>query len=559
MRHTEDLLLERLKEKQAQQQQQEQQQEEESLDLSVLHVQFEVLMAATRPVMQILTERQARGCSDAYLRTLEQLREQYCAMRLRLLLPSLKKHLQGALRFLLESLATATYDELFPAVLACSSVEELCDIRETLLLEIAAAQEASADASPLLQKLYQLTIDVQERLFFRLEVTVDAEISRYAVNPQELSKEWILQQTYPPVRRALHLVLLLLQRSSRSRESGGSSAAAAAGDPFDAACSDVLAACLVSLDAAARSVGAARLPLFSEPTGKAACAAATLPAALSAPPSNVEVSLMVSLFLIKNLTLLHDILSSYESRFVRSERQLAFPGVAGSFFQLLRLAGAAAPRNTASAGTAPSIPADEGFFAFLLPRVSETTFNAAAAIHEMLATACNDFVAAAVALKTLRERLEAFAAASRAVLPPLVGLLLPALTPEYFSEEGALLFTGAAGRGSQTSQEEEALTNVDFLLRPVVEGILSKIREVDDLLQKEAKLDSATLLAVGWSLDYAEKEKEIRELVREAAYEAFAAAKRHSAAEKLGQLESLPAPQSGVGEAAETLCRPSES
>ncbi|CDJ44646.1 hypothetical protein, conserved [Eimeria tenella] len=93
MRHTEDLLQARLKEKQ-QQQQQQQQQDEDTLDLSVLHVQFEVYMAPTKAVIQILTEKQNRGLSDAYMRTLQQLKEQYQAMRLRLVLPPFKRHLQ---------------------------------------------------------------------------------------------------------------------------------------------------------------------------------------------------------------------------------------------------------------------------------------------------------------------------------------------------------------------------------------------------------------------------------------------------------------------------------
>ena len=80
MRHTEDLLVSRLREKQQRhkEQQQEQQQQghegeggghlQDGLDLSILHVQFDVLMAATRPVIQILREKQALGVSDAYLR-----------------------------------------------------------------------------------------------------------------------------------------------------------------------------------------------------------------------------------------------------------------------------------------------------------------------------------------------------------------------------------------------------------------------------------------------------------------------------------------------------------
>lgn len=64
MRHTEDLLLSRLREKQ--QQSEQEQLDASGLDLSILHVQFEVLMAPTRPVMQILREKQSLGLSDAY-------------------------------------------------------------------------------------------------------------------------------------------------------------------------------------------------------------------------------------------------------------------------------------------------------------------------------------------------------------------------------------------------------------------------------------------------------------------------------------------------------------
>lgn len=77
----------------------------------------------------------------------------------------------------------------------------------------------------------------------------------------------------------------------------------------------------------------------------------------------------------------------------------------------------------------------------------------------------------------LRERLQAFDRAGKTLLPPLVGLLLPALTPEFFCEEGFLLFSEAE-RAPDFSQEEEALSNVDFLLSPVVEGLLAKIRWV---------------------------------------------------------------------------------
>ncbi|KAL8270143.1 hypothetical protein Esti_005942 [Eimeria stiedai] len=611
MQYTEDLLQARVKEKQ------QQQDGKQSLDLSILHVQFEVLMAPTRPVMQILKDKQSLGLSGAYQRTLEQLYEQYVNMRSRLLLPPLKRQLQqlllssdtlpeaaralvsrassvsaleirlfasfsisspheAALRFLLEQIATSAYDELCPAVLACNGVEDLCDIRETLLLEmLAGGRTLGEDAVPLLQKLHQLVTDVQERLFFRLEVSVDEEIRGFHLNTRHLNREWLLEQTYPTVLKALHLVLLLQQRSTRQQSEGGglfaAAAAAAAEDPLDAACSDVIAAVLSSLQTAASAASAAGLRFFVP---------GVLPqdAAGAADQAATQVESLLLFF-----SLLSDVLGSYEERFVRSERKLALPGAAASFFQLLRLGGPAAietqeqqqPAAAAAAAAAAPVskcqePQKGGFFGALLPRVSETTFNAAAAVQAALAAACRDFVAAAVALtcvsadellasvhsrtraeavqlgsperaaairalpcmqrEALRAKLHAFVAAAESLLPPLVKLLLPSLTPEYLSGETELFLSPHAAP-NQEDHEEEALLNVDFLLQPVLEGFFTKLREVDALLMKEAQFEAATLEAVGWGCMHAEKlEKQIREAVRRAATEAFEKAREKRAA-----------------------------
>ncbi|CDI77114.1 hypothetical protein, conserved [Eimeria acervulina] len=203
------------------------------------------------------------------------------------------------LQVIQEGIATATYDALCPAVLACNSVQDLSDIRDTLLLEMIALQSAPQDSAALLHKLDQLVLDIEERLFFRVEIAVE-EMRRYTPGPQQLTRDSLLQQTYPPVLQCLHLVLLLQQRRigdgsgdsppAAAAAATAAAAAAAAADPFDAACSDVLAACLSSLDSAARAIAAAGLSL--------------LPPAADAPPNNVEVTLLVSLFLIKNLTFL---------------------------------------------------------------------------------------------------------------------------------------------------------------------------------------------------------------------------------------------------------------
>ena len=80
------------------------------------------------------------------------------------------------------------------------------------------------------------------------------------------------------MRQALHLVLLLQQRTTRDIEAGGGFAASI-GDPFDAACSDVVGACLSSLETASRAVSAAGIRFFISPSQGDAAATA----------SNVEV------------------------------------------------------------------------------------------------------------------------------------------------------------------------------------------------------------------------------------------------------------------------------
>ncbi|KAL8453241.1 hypothetical protein Emag_001973 [Eimeria magna] len=743
MQYTEDLLQARLKEKQQQQQHQQQQQDgEQSLDLPILHVQFEVLMAPTRPVMQILKDKQSLGLSDAYQRTLEQLYEQYVNMRGRLLLPPLKKQLQlslasssqatttasvqsnssncsssnssssrvdvymlvgrmqhlllssdtlpqaartlvsrafsvsaleirlfasfsisapheAALRLLLEQVATSAYDELCPAVLACNGVEDLCDIRETLLLEmLAGGRTLGEDAVPLLQKLHQLVTDVQERLFFRLEVSVDEEIRGFRLSARHLNREWLLEQTYPTVLKALHLVLLLQQRSTRQQSEGGGffGAATAEGDPFDAACSDVIAAVLASLQAAARVASAADLRFFAPAMPQdAPAAAAAAPDAADQAATKVEEARttrreiccccccccyccywscsccwFVSQRLVAGCSW-----RALHAPFAATAAAAALAKVAASFFQLLRLGGPSAaetqeqqqPAAAAAAAAASSSEAQEqqrgGFFGALLPRVSETTFNAAAAVQASLGAACRDFVAAAVALsvsvtlaarsraeilalqpgsperaaairalpsmqreaaasqppaaaaaassssaaaaipasaaaaaaKALSAKLHAFGAAAKSLLPPLVKLLLPCLTPEYLSED-AELFPSPHAAPNQEAHEEEALLNLLLrllllllvyvmslrllllLLLAVTDGVLVllmlllnllpllgvALREVDALLMKEAQFDAATLEAV-------EKlEKQIREAVRHAATEAFEEAREKRAA-----------------------------
>ncbi|CDI77062.1 hypothetical protein, conserved [Eimeria acervulina] len=82
------------KDQEQQQQQQQQQQQEEGFDFAVLHVQFEVLLHPTLFATRLLADKQTKGLSDAYARTLQQLKEHYRDVRLRLLLPPLRRQLQ---------------------------------------------------------------------------------------------------------------------------------------------------------------------------------------------------------------------------------------------------------------------------------------------------------------------------------------------------------------------------------------------------------------------------------------------------------------------------------
>lgn len=71
MRHTEDLLLEQLSRNQKAHEQATGTFKSESdgeLDLSCLHVQFEVCLKPVRSVMEMLYRRHEQGISDAYAR-----------------------------------------------------------------------------------------------------------------------------------------------------------------------------------------------------------------------------------------------------------------------------------------------------------------------------------------------------------------------------------------------------------------------------------------------------------------------------------------------------------
>lgn len=130
--------------------------------------------------------------------------------------------------------------------------------------------------------------------------------------------------------------------------------------------------------------------------------------------------------------------------------------IAGSFFQLLRLGGAAAAQTQqqrqpaasvagsaagfASTSANTSSPQEEGFFFSLLPRVSETTFNATAAVHRALASACSEFIAAAVALSPLPVSL-----VEVSLIQTIVGLFSVSVSLSLVSQSVFLLRSLAAG------------------------------------------------------------------------------------------------------------------